>query len=356
LVGDFPPPYGGVSVHVESLLRAIRAAGGECAVLDVGKGQVPAEGVFAAAGHARFAALLAWFAARGHQIHLHTSGANAKSWLLAAAVVASARAAGGAALITLHSGLCPEWLDASSVRRAVAGAVLRRCRAVIAVSEPIAQVAGRCGVDEALLRVAPAFTLSSLEPGELPQAAAALRTQAAPLLCAMLAPGAVYGAEPLLRAFALVHKERPQARLLVFGPGTLPHELSPLAARLAGEASSHVLGLGEISRRQALAAMRACDLFLRPTLADGDSVSVREALALGRAVICTDVGTRPAGVHLVPPGDEQALAAAALAAVARGVHALPAAASAETELLQIVLPLYGLRAPERAGSAKERAA
>src|SRR2546421_345225 len=45
LVGDFPPPSGGVATHVEELFRAVRARGGECEVLDIGKGQLPAEGV-----------------------------------------------------------------------------------------------------------------------------------------------------------------------------------------------------------------------------------------------------------------------------------------------------------------------
>ena len=59
LVGDFPPPGGGVATHVEELFRAVRARGGECEVLDIGKGQLPAEGVVPAGGVARFSALLA---------------------------------------------------------------------------------------------------------------------------------------------------------------------------------------------------------------------------------------------------------------------------------------------------------
>ena len=53
IVGDFPPPYGGVAVHVEVLRLAVRSRGGECTVLDIGKGQLPADGVVPAAGYAR---------------------------------------------------------------------------------------------------------------------------------------------------------------------------------------------------------------------------------------------------------------------------------------------------------------
>src|SRR5438309_2497887 len=93
LVGDFPPPGGGVATHVEELFRAVRARGGECEVLDIGKGQLPADGVVPAGTVSRFCALLASRAARGFRIHLHTSGANPKSWMLISACAAAGRAA-----------------------------------------------------------------------------------------------------------------------------------------------------------------------------------------------------------------------------------------------------------------------
>ena len=155
LVGDFPPPHGGVAVHVEMLLKAIRLAGGEAEVLDIGKGQVPAEGVHPAGSYAAFAAQLASFAARGWLIHVHTSGANPKSWLLAAACAVAGRAAGRPPLITLHSGLGPGWLESSPARRVLAGALLRGFDMVVAVSEAIARMVQRCGVPSDRLLVAP---------------------------------------------------------------------------------------------------------------------------------------------------------------------------------------------------------
>jgi glycosyltransferase involved in cell wall biosynthesis len=66
--------------------------------------------------------------------------------------------------------------------------------------------------------------------------------------------------------------------------------------------------MGELPRQRALAIVAACDVFVRPTLADGDAISVREALALGRPVVASDVGARPAGVRLFPAGDAEACA------------------------------------------------
>jgi glycosyltransferase involved in cell wall biosynthesis len=53
--------------------------------------------------------------------------------------------------------------------------------------------------------------------------------------------------------------------------------------------------------------MSVSDLFLRTTLHDGDSISVREALYLGIPVIATDNSMRPDGVVLIPASDPIAL-------------------------------------------------
>jgi glycosyltransferase involved in cell wall biosynthesis len=69
----------------------------------------------------------------------------------------------------------------------------------------------------------------------------------------------------------------------------------------------HVLLYGDMPHALTLRATLECDLLLRTTLYDGDSVSVREALYIGTLVIATDNGMRPEGVHLIPSSDPQRL-------------------------------------------------
>ena len=123
LVGDYPPPYGGVSVHVEVVHQAVRAQGGICQVLDVGKGHLPADGVVPATGYLACAAHLARYALRGYRIHVHTSGANPKSWMLASVCAAAGRLSPQPPIVTFHSGLGPEWLAADPMRAKIACAV-----------------------------------------------------------------------------------------------------------------------------------------------------------------------------------------------------------------------------------------
>ena len=358
IVGDYPPPHGGVAVHVEELQRAIRAAGGDAVVLDIGKGQLPADGVVAAGSPAQFLLQLSLHAARGYLIHLHTSGANPKSWTLAALCAAAGRASGRRSVLTLHSGLGPAYLAEAPLRSALAGKVANQFGSIIAVSQPIARMLRLCGVPAARIAVLPAFLGAKLNVGAAPPQLEEIRRAGAPLLCAMLAPGKVYGGETLLRAFARVRAQSPLAQLVLYGPGTAAPDFAVQARELCGPAAQAVHGLGELSRATALGLIAACDLFVRPTLADGDSVSVREALALGRRVVATAVGTRPPGVLLVPAKDDAALAAgirASLASAPDDSRTAPDAAAPD-DIFARLCELYRANVAHRPGSVSADAA
>jgi glycosyltransferase involved in cell wall biosynthesis len=344
LVGDYPPPNGGVATHVDELFRAVRARGGQCEVLDIGKGQLPADGVTPAGSMARFSGSLASFSARGYRIHLHTNGANQKSWVLASVCAAAGRLSGRPALITLHSGLGPAWLAESPARRQMARAVLGHFGQVIAVNTEI-----RNAVEMPSALVLPAFSREFLLPGPSPEGLAELRAEASPLFCAMVAPRPEYGEEILLRAFAQVRAVLPAAMLALYGVGSEKYArgLRPEARGPKPETRSlSIHGFGELPRPQALALISSCDVFVRPTLADGDSVSVREALALGRAVVATQVGNRPAEVKLVAPGDAGALAKGLLEAAGEISFRPSRTASAPAaDSMDRILLLYGWQQP-----------
>jgi glycosyltransferase involved in cell wall biosynthesis len=123
------------------------------------------------------------------------------------------------------------------------------------------------------------------------------------------------------------------------GVGTGSAELRALAQELCGPSAAAVHGLGELSRPAALAVIAGCDVFVRPTLADGDSVSVREAIALGRRVVATAVGNRPQEARLVAPGDDLQLASGICEALAEA----PAAAEgppADGDAIERIFALY----------------
>ncbi|OFX24294.1 MAG: glycosyl transferase [Anaeromyxobacter sp. RBG_16_69_14] len=340
LVGDYPPPFGGVSVHVAALERALAARSVDLRVLDIGRGQNDAPGVAPARGALRCAVALARAAAERRLIHVHTSGANPKSWLLALAASRARLPGSPLPLLTLHSGLLPVYLARYAERREVARAVCSSFGRVVAVSHELSATLEGCGVPAARLEVVPAFLHAGLVPGAPPARFTAFREARAPLFCAALAPTSTYGEDVLLAAFAAVSDREPRAGLVVFGEGS---ERGPVAALGLRQG---VLALGEIDHAAALGVLGACDVFVRPTRADGDALSVREALSLGRKVVASEVGQRPPGCLLFRAGDAAGLAALMIDA-ARSAPAPPGHGRPDRDPLESLLAIYRSLARER---------
>lgn len=298
LVGPHPPPWGGIAVHVRALHQLAWRQGFAATVLDVGEGRGHGAGVRDAGSYGRFASELLRVAAAGGLLHAHIPGNNPKSWVVAAA--ASRALPGG--LLTVHSGLAPALLERSTSTARLAWLACAGYARILCANGEIRAALERCGVEADRLQVLPAFVAAGLEPGQPPAAATTARTRSSLLLAAALAPGAQYGADVLLDALARAEG----AACLIYGPGTAdPAMAAALAARGLGD---RVILLGEIDHPASLAVVALADAFIRPTRADGDSISVREALALGVRVIASDAGHRPSGVIRFPAGDAAALA------------------------------------------------
>jgi glycosyltransferase involved in cell wall biosynthesis len=129
----------------------------------------------------------------------------------------------------------------------------------------------------------------------------------------------------------------PQAGLVIVGGGSLEEDLR---RRIASKAyAENILLYGDLPRALTLRAMLACDVFLRTTLYDGDSISVREALYLGTPVIATDNGMRPNGVQLFPISNREGFRDAVFAVLASNQPRKPLAGDGE-ENLRAVEQLY----------------
>ena len=102
-------------------------------------------------------------------------------------------------------------------------------------------------------------------------------------------------------AMAGILERHPRAGLLIVGAGSLEAALRSKIESVSYR--DHILLYGDMPHAVTLRATLECDVVLRTTLYDGDSVSVREALYIGTPVIATDNGMRPEGVHLIPPSD-----------------------------------------------------
>jgi glycosyltransferase involved in cell wall biosynthesis len=120
--------------------------------------------------------------------------------------------------------------------------------------------------------------------------------------------------ETLIRAAALVVKDDPSFRLEMAGDGPCLPRLQEVTAELGLQ--NCVRFLGQV--RDVPALLERSGLFVLPSLSEGVSLTLLEAMASGVAIVATRVGGNPEVVAdgetglLVPPRDPGALAAAIL--------------------------------------------
>ncbi|HEX3559039.1 MAG TPA: glycosyltransferase family 4 protein [Pyrinomonadaceae bacterium] len=142
-----------------------------------------------------------------------------------------------------------------------------------------------------------------------------------------------------VRAMPAILARHPSAQLISAGPTSDSAWLERLKAEaeaLGVGGRVHFLG----ARRDVADLLRACDLFIFPSLYEGLGIALVEAMAAGRACVATDTGPIPEVVThgvdgwLVPTGNAEALAEAVCAllddAARREALGRAAAASART--------------------------
>lgn len=119
----------------------------------------------------------------------------------------------------------------------------------------------------------------------------------------------------LLRAFALVHDRRPDARLIVLGDGEQRGELEELSRRLGTADAVEFLGV----QANPFAWVERSACFVLSSEWEGFGMAIVEAMAVGTPVVSTDCPYGPAEILeggargvLVPPGAVEELAAGVL--------------------------------------------
>jgi glycosyltransferase involved in cell wall biosynthesis len=193
--------------------------------------------------------------------------------------------------------------------------ILHRSDAVIAVSDAVAAHVRSLGVAAAKINVVPnGVDHETFHPGPPRAQGGPLEVVFVGRLIANKAPEVVVRAIERVRAAAVA------VRVTFVGDGP---------ERDALEASVRSLGLDDVVRfvgEQADVAdyLRNADVFVRPSLTEGMSLAVLEAMACGLCVIASDIranrellGDNRSGL-LVSPGDSDALAAAITALASDG--------------------------------------
>lgn len=126
----------------------------------------------------------------------------------------------------------------------------------------------------------------------------------------------IYDIPTALRAFARIHERCPRSRLTVAGSGPARSSLENMVDELGLRAV--VTFAGRLDNERMAGLYRISDLILNPSRVDNMPNSLLEAMASGVPIVSTNAGGIPDMVEdgktalLVPPGDAQAMATAAV--------------------------------------------
>jgi glycosyltransferase involved in cell wall biosynthesis len=250
---------------------------------------------------------------------VHVFSASYTSFLLAPLpAVLVARLLGRPVVLNYHSGEAPDHLRRSAVARHI-----------------LRDVVDRNVVPSVFLRdVFASFGITAtVVPNTIDLRTFAYRTRdpLRPRLLCTRNFEPIYNVACVLRAFARIQAERPEARLTLVGSGSEEAALRALAARLG---LRHVTFAGCVPAAKIHHSYAEADIYVQTPAIDNMPLSVLEAFASGLPVVSTDVGGVPSmltdGIHglLAPHDDEAAIAACVLTLLASPGYARRLAAAA----------------------------
>jgi glycogen(starch) synthase len=297
LVGPFPPPHGGVSVHVLTLQCLLRKSGIPCSVLNIDRRAPNSDQYVPIRGPLHFMLLLSGYSLKGWSLHVHINGHNIKSWIVAFAA-GLVGVTGPGSMLTIHSGMSAAYLNDRRSGRLLAWATSKLYRHIIAVNSEIKDVLCSLSVAEARIEILPAFLPAPAALLELPANFESWSRGRHPVISTVLFFRPEYGFELLTQAISELRKKHPRLGCVVMGDSESRPKGMP----------EHMFAIGDVTHESCLAVIARSDIFVRATFADGDAISVREAIALGTPVVASDVVSRPVGTLCFKTGDARDLA------------------------------------------------
>ncbi|MEO8128652.1 MAG: glycosyltransferase [Bryobacteraceae bacterium] len=299
-LGPYPPPHGGVQTNLVAIRNYLLQHKSTAPVINLTRNrQDDGDDVYYPENARELLQLL--IRLQFDVVHLHIGG-NLSNRLLGLGLVC-ANIPGAKAVLTFHSGGYPSSPEGKHLGpRSLAGFVFRQFDYVIAVNPEIEKFFAQCGVRPSKIRlILPHATAAPPEDTPLPIAIQQFFDDHRQVLLTVGLLETEYDLELQID----VLEQFPGVGLLIIGSGSLEAQLRDMIA--SKPYGRNILLAGDVPHAATLRAIQRCNMLLRTTHYDGDSISVREALHLGTPVIASNNGMRPGGCDLVPACDEEAL-------------------------------------------------
>lgn len=334
ILGPFPPPFGGVALHCVRLLEGLRASGVNAQ--GVSLGGIP-EGV------EHVTRLSAAFAFSRTLVHYHTDEGNHRWMRLLSRLWRTTRTP---YVVTVHSFRDrPEFADAR-LRAQLATAYIHAAAVIGISNEVVSDLEQRLGVYHKRTRIIPsalpisAWECNAQRPIGIPERwrTASVRMLANAGRVVRYSGQDLYGIDVLIDAMQRIAD--PDVSLCIAVGDVVDAELwSQLQAQAERDARIWILR----DHNGPLAPLvRDAHIVVRPTRTEGGaSLTVQEALEMGRWAIASDAVPRPDGTRLFTNAGAQSLASTiqqSIGDVRRG--SMPPASPAHRDAVQRIINLY----------------
>lgn len=343
LIGHYPPPYGGVATLMAQMEAALSSAGCRVTIFNLGHGRPEGERVINLGDRNRIRETLRlWrtFANSDSDI-FHYISASYRSFWLAVVCITLATLTRKRMVVSFVGGAFTEFIETlGSAKRCVARLALSRATALLACNDEIARVLGRLVPEAETTKISNSFPFDAPSADALPSDVREFLASRSPVITTTGAASTEYGLIDAVRAVGRLRERHSAVGLVIVMTryGNAEYEVRLLDSIEDERLSEHVLLARDLPSFVSL--LGCSDVFLRCTLVDGDSMSVREALALGVPVVASDTPFRPDGAILYRRGDVDGMIERLIEALNTG-RADSGAARGEAEAnLRVLVDVY----------------
>jgi glycosyltransferase involved in cell wall biosynthesis len=309
--GHGPPPYGGMTVHISRLIPKLRDARISYQLYNFSSKYKGDESVINYSGlFLIFWFLRLYFWKTPHVHYVLTVRSSIRFLATLAGVIRKKKVIiriGGASIYKgLYKGaLIDHFFTQFAVKHAAA---------IIGVNKDICQLAISLGANPKYVRHIPGFIPPSTDGASIPEYVRKFYLDKAPklLITGRIADynqKDIYGIRNMLDVMEPLLKDFPEAGLLIVAQNNDikdRYSIERLRKEIKNRAfdSRIMIYHGNV---ELWPIMTICDIFLRPSISDGDANSIREALFLGIPVVASDSVERPEPVVTFKTGDSVSL-------------------------------------------------
>lgn len=311
IIGRYPPPIGGISVHIQRVATECLAKGLSCVVIDPYDpitGKQPSWVIrFPGNTFIRFIRMLIWLVINSYQvIHIHVSAMD--KFLLIGWIINLATLKARRKIITIHSGsFIPKIKSRGIIYKVAITMLLKHFHYVVVVnSEQKEYLKTFLNIKPDRICIIPAFIAPQVNSSNIPNFIRELREKVRYLVVGSGFATPLYAHEILIDAIYRLREEGLSiALILVLYTEYEEPYFSLLKNKINNLPDSTILQ--DLTPETFNELLRLADIYVRTARRDGDSVAVREALLNGCWVIASDVVARPEGCIIFPKDNIESL-------------------------------------------------